>query len=223
MLNFGGRLHSSEDSTAIKGETVSEKAKTMKDAAGLSVSGPAVNVSAKGGKGTDDKSSNDKMNSSLNNNMSWEAKGGDTLLCNKWVLLFSLHKAWYSWTYANLPSPAEWCNTVASFYNWRVVKQEELVAIEDLIDSIQGGTAVRDQFNAIRNKSYQKPGQLEICFYQETLKKYMSLHADRNTTIMYMRSSANDGTENFLLHGVVPTHNGIQRVKSPFLVLNCIG
>lgn len=92
-VELGGRLHSSEDSTAITGQTVSEKAKTMKDAAGLSVSGPAVNVSAKGGKGTDDKSSDDKTNSSLNNNMSWEAKGGDTLLCNKWVLLFSLHKA----------------------------------------------------------------------------------------------------------------------------------
>lgn len=104
-----------------------------------------------------------------------------------------------------------------------MVKQEELVAIEDLIDSIQGDIAVRDQFNAIRNASHQEPGQLEICFYQATLSKYMSLHADRTTTIMYMRSSANDDTENFLLHGVVPTYNGIQRVKSPFLVLNRIG
>ncbi|OGE47064.1 hypothetical protein PENARI_c069G05383 [Penicillium arizonense] len=190
-VELGGRLHSSEDSTAITGETVSEKAKSMKNAAGLSVSGPAVGVSVKGGKGKVEGNKDENTTSSLESKMSWEAKGGNTLLCN---------------------NPPQWCSTVASFYNWRVVKQENILAIEDLIDRIQGGSAVRDQFDLIRKPPPLAPDHLNICFYEKALNKYISLHPDRTDNSLYMRLSADDQTEVFELHGIIPTYGGTRRI-----------
>lgn len=50
--------------------------------------------------------------------MTWEAKGGDTLLCNKYIV--SSRDEMGDANDCN--SPPAWCSTVASFYNWRVVK-----------------------------------------------------------------------------------------------------
>jgi len=62
---------------------VEEKSKAMKAAASVSFSSPYVQAAASASYGNSSASKNENTSSSLNNSMTWEAKGGDTLLCNK--------------------------------------------------------------------------------------------------------------------------------------------
>jgi hypothetical protein len=82
-VELGGRLHSTDTSEAVTGTNVSEKIKSLKVAAALSFSGPAVQASGGGGYGGSNDDKNTENTASLNTKMIWEAKGGDTLLCNK--------------------------------------------------------------------------------------------------------------------------------------------
>ncbi|CAI7625022.1 unnamed protein product [Penicillium pancosmium] len=124
-VELGGRLHATEDSDALAEKTVSARSKAMKASASLSFSSPWVQGSASASHASANAQTDDKSKSSMNKNMTWEAKGGDTLLCN---------------------NPPAWCSTVASFYNWRVVKQENLLSIEDVIAKIPGHEHVKDRF-----------------------------------------------------------------------------
>jgi hypothetical protein len=63
--------------------SVSEKAKTLKAAASMSFSSPYVQASASLSYGSSKAEKNESSSSTFNNTMTWEAKGGDTLLCNK--------------------------------------------------------------------------------------------------------------------------------------------
>lgn len=60
-----------------------EKAKSMKAAASLSFSSPWVQASASASYGSASNNMTENKTSSLDMTMTWEAKGGDTLLCNK--------------------------------------------------------------------------------------------------------------------------------------------
>ncbi|KAF3926516.1 hypothetical protein AA313_de0209747 [Arthrobotrys entomopaga] len=53
----------------------------------------------------------------MNLAISWESQGGNTLLCN---------------------NPSQWCLTVADFRNWRVVEQDDVQPLLDIIASIPG-------------------------------------------------------------------------------------
>jgi hypothetical protein len=65
--------------------TASERARAMKAAASLSFSSPFVQASANSSVASSKAENDDRSKSSLNMSMTWEAKGGDTLLCNKYV------------------------------------------------------------------------------------------------------------------------------------------
>lgn len=117
-VELGGRLHATEDSAALGNASVSEKSKAMKAAASLSFSSPWVQASATASSASSSASKSQNSDSSLNVGMMWEAKGGDTLLCNKYIdsPINEVDET------NNYESPSAWCATVASFYNWRVVK-----------------------------------------------------------------------------------------------------
>ncbi|KAI9037789.1 uncharacterized protein KD926_011578 [Aspergillus affinis] len=129
-IELGGRLHSSEDCSKLQESDKTEKANSMKAAASLSFSSPWVQASASGSYGSASNSMTENKTSSMNMTMTWEAKGGDTLLCN---------------------NPPAWCNTVASYYNWRVVKQESLIPVTDLIMNLPGGSILKSKIAAIKN------------------------------------------------------------------------
>lgn len=124
-IELGGRLHSTEETEAFSEETVGKRASSMKVAAAASFSSAWVQGSAGYSQGNATNNSTTNQNSGLNMNLTWEAKGGDTLLCN---------------------NPAAWCSTVASYYNWRVVKQEDLLRIEDMISIIPGFEGTKQRF-----------------------------------------------------------------------------
>jgi hypothetical protein len=82
-VELGGRLHSSESTENVAEDKKEETSKSLKIAAAASFSSAYAQGSASGSYGTAGVNSSGQQNSSMNKNMSWEAKGGDTLLCNK--------------------------------------------------------------------------------------------------------------------------------------------
>ncbi|KAE8348696.1 hypothetical protein BDV28DRAFT_142942 [Aspergillus coremiiformis] len=135
-VELGGRLHSSEESTATTAAAKADQAKSMRAAAALSFSSPFVQASANASYGKSSQSSSEDSSSSSNRAVCWEAKGGDTLQCN---------------------DPTAWAYTVGSFYNWRVVKQSRIVSLEDVIATIPGYQDIKQKFTDIlKNESKTK-------------------------------------------------------------------
>ncbi|EAW24712.1 uncharacterized protein NFIA_101960 [Aspergillus fischeri NRRL 181] len=125
-VELGGRLHSSESSDSFAEGKVEERARALKISAAASFSSTYVQGSASGSYEDSSNHSSNRQNSSLSTNLAWEAKGGDTLLCN---------------------NPPAWCATVASYYNWRISKQDDLLSMEDMISLIPGYEYVKQKFN----------------------------------------------------------------------------
>ncbi|KAE8154691.1 hypothetical protein BDV25DRAFT_171513 [Aspergillus avenaceus] len=135
-VQLGGRLHASEDTVATSAAEKVEHAKSQRAAAALSFKSPYVQASANMSRSEDQSSTSASQSSSSSKSMCWEAKGGDTLLCN---------------------DPPAWAYTVGSFYNWRVVKQSQVLSIEDVISSIPGYQDTKKIFTEILEKDIQKP------------------------------------------------------------------
>ncbi|KAJ4122996.1 hypothetical protein NW768_009988 [Fusarium equiseti] len=115
----GGRLFSTEDVTNSSAETTEEKVKSMKAAAAASFSGygASVDMSASYGKGSNAKGM--KVSSESVSTLTWQANGGDTLLCNQ-------------------TRPQEWAPTVAYHWNWRITRQDHIASIFDVAAQIKG-------------------------------------------------------------------------------------
>ncbi|KAI9730746.1 MAG: hypothetical protein M1834_005715 [Cirrosporium novae-zelandiae] len=127
-VELGGRLHSSEASKVVSGSNFAERANQMKASAKLSFSTPWVGGSVSASHETRDSTTDSTQKSDSHNSMTWEAQGGDTLLCN---------------------DPPAWCSTVSNFYNWRVIKQEKLIPLIDLIGQIPGFDKEPERFKMI--------------------------------------------------------------------------
>ncbi|KAE8312361.1 hypothetical protein BDV41DRAFT_577777 [Aspergillus transmontanensis] len=154
-IELGGRLHATEDSTALAKGEVAEKSKAMKIAAGLSFSSPYVQASVSASSASSNASRDETNKSSLNLGMTWEAKGGDTLLCN---------------------NPSAWCATVASFYNWRVVKQENLLSMEDMISRIPECASAKSVFDSIKeSKTVAAESSIPVCFRHQQKDRYFRI------------------------------------------------
>ncbi|CAI7567911.1 unnamed protein product [Penicillium glandicola] len=82
-IELGGRLFSSEKFSALGSKTEDEAATAMKIAAAASFSSRFVSGSASYGQENQANSNNSNSNRSMQRSISWQAQGGDTLLCNK--------------------------------------------------------------------------------------------------------------------------------------------
>nr|ODN92888.1 hypothetical protein L204_05060 [Cryptococcus depauperatus CBS 7855] len=116
-VHLGGKLVSIDESDSVAGTSVSEKTKMLKAAASASVSGHGfqAEVNYSNTENTGDKTTSTEKK--MTHSMSWSAEGGETTLCN---------------------NPPKWCPTVASFYNWRVMKQADIINIYELIGKFPG-------------------------------------------------------------------------------------
>ncbi|KAK2756961.1 hypothetical protein FQN54_004929 [Arachnomyces sp. PD_36] len=135
QVQLGGRLHAAEDVKSSSTSTKEEKANAFKAAVSASFAGPSAQGSASYSHESKSASEGTEQKVSYNKSMSWEAQGGDTLLCN---------------------SPPDWCPTVDSFYTWRAIKRENLVFLPDLIGKLPGFEDVPKKFKTIADS--QKPG-----------------------------------------------------------------
>ncbi|KAL6923987.1 hypothetical protein FSST1_001261 [Fusarium sambucinum] len=158
-VQLGGRLHSTQESNAVTGSTVGEKSKRLKVTAAASFAGPAAEGTVKGGYGEDSTQQNKSSTSTYDSHMAWEAKGGDTLLCN---------------------NPPAWCSTVSSYYNWRVVKQDNVISIEDIISQV-----AKDQKYVFENlKRFEERASsdsVDICFYHKESSRYLGFNTDADS------------------------------------------
>jgi hypothetical protein len=187
---LGGRLHSTQESTAVTGENIGEKSKRLKITAAASFAGPAAEGTVKGGYGEDSTQQNKSSTSTYDSHMAWEAKGGDTLLCNKYVEIdpINAHKDTDMTT-----SPPAWCSTVSSYYNWRVVKvkrcdwslcanantaqQDNVISIEDIISQV-----AKDQKHVFEKlKKFEERASndsVDVCFYHKESQRYLGFNTD---------------------------------------------
>ncbi|ODM23378.1 hypothetical protein SI65_00967 [Aspergillus cristatus] len=105
--------------------TKNQRENSLKVAAAVSISGAYGSLSAEAYYAEGDKHKNSNEEQDFENNMTWEATGGDTTLCN---------------------DPPKWCGTVGKFYNWRIVEHDDTVPLSRLISSFKGFENVEDQF-----------------------------------------------------------------------------
>ncbi|OJJ42264.1 hypothetical protein ASPZODRAFT_105543 [Penicilliopsis zonata CBS 506.65] len=140
-VELGGRLHSSQESTSTSETAKADQAKSMRAAAALSFSSPYVQASANVSYAKSTSSSSEESSSASSNAVCWEAKGGDTLLCN---------------------DPPAWAYTVGSFYNWRAVKQSRVMSIEDAISSIPGYQGIKQKFATILKGQTATPSTTQV-------------------------------------------------------------
>ncbi|KAI9376157.1 hypothetical protein BJX61DRAFT_539169 [Aspergillus egyptiacus] len=124
-VTLGGRLHAEKELSSFSTASKEQKAEMMKAAASFSFSSAFVEASASASHEKGSQASKDTSESKLDSSLTWQAQGGDTLLCN---------------------NPPAWCPTVASYYNWRIIKQDEICPLLDVISAIPGHAKVRRQF-----------------------------------------------------------------------------
>ncbi|RAL09118.1 uncharacterized protein BO97DRAFT_352547, partial [Aspergillus homomorphus CBS 101889] len=149
-VQLGGRLHSSEESSSTDAAATAAQAKSMRAAAALSFSSPWVQASASASHSSSSNSSSENKSSASTSTISWEAHGGDTLQCN---------------------DPPAWAYTVGSFYNWRVVKQTKVVALEDFISMVPGYQNTKKKFaELLATKQEAKPEKEPEPPTQKTIK-----------------------------------------------------
>lgn len=84
-VKIGGRLTSTHQIDSEASGKSEERENALKIAAAASFSGPSVSGSAEGSHETGDKSADTAKKQDFKSNMTWEATGGDTTLCNEYV------------------------------------------------------------------------------------------------------------------------------------------
>ncbi|KAF2756483.1 hypothetical protein EJ05DRAFT_512139 [Pseudovirgaria hyperparasitica] len=146
-VQLGGTLFSSEASAAFGDSSDSEKASAMKASAALSFSSPYAQASISASREEINASATSNKESMFAKSIIWQAKGGDTLLCN---------------------NPPAWAPTVASFYNWRIIKQDKIVPLVDLIGKLPGYSDVPVAFEKIASGEHPAMTTIPLKF---TLQK----------------------------------------------------
>ena len=82
-LTLGGRLQSTKTITVTKEHTENSQKDTFKTSVGVAVSTPWVNASVKHDEEKSTETSNERMEKNTQENVVFEAVGGDTILANK--------------------------------------------------------------------------------------------------------------------------------------------
>ncbi|CAI7669546.1 unnamed protein product [Penicillium pancosmium] len=113
-LQLGGKLYASEQFTSSESANAEEKSNAMKASAAASFSYGTFQASASVSYEENGTSSGSNQSSKMSNSLTWEAQGGDTILCN---------------------DPPNWCHTVKPFNHWRVINQQDVLPLVDFIGS----------------------------------------------------------------------------------------
>jgi hypothetical protein len=82
-VKLGGRLMSSHQSTSTNSQEQADSENSLKATAAASISGWGFSASAEASHEEGQKSSSSEKKQNFASTMSWEATGGNTVLCNK--------------------------------------------------------------------------------------------------------------------------------------------
>ncbi|KAM4054632.1 MAC/Perforin domain-containing protein [Hirsutella rhossiliensis] len=116
-VQLGGRLFATEDVASSASSSSREVVSAMKAAASASFSGWGASASVSASHGQESKASQSGSTRSATMSLTWQANGGDTLLCNH---------------------PTQWAPTVAHHWNWRITKQDKIAGLLDSIAQLRG-------------------------------------------------------------------------------------
>ncbi|KAJ9265492.1 hypothetical protein DTO212C5_6685 [Paecilomyces variotii] len=73
-------------------------------------------------------------------------------------------------------NPPAWCKTVSSYYNWRVVKQDNLVSITDMICDVEKD--VGEKLKRFEGKPVNS--KVDICFLHKPSGKYLGFNTEED-------------------------------------------
>ena len=127
-LKLGGRLRATRFLSASEAKSMDSTQNAWKASIAASFSSGTTSGGVKAS--TEAASKNDQTSAStaLHESICWEAHGGNTTLAN---------------------NPSAWCNTVENFWYWRIVDQEVVLPIEDVISKLKGFESTRRIFIGI--------------------------------------------------------------------------
>ncbi|KAK4198939.1 hypothetical protein QBC40DRAFT_330282 [Triangularia verruculosa] len=115
VAKLGGCLYSERHSTCVSGANTEQKKDNMKIAAGASFSTPYGSGSASASYSAGSNSATESTSAQQFQSLTWQARGGDTLLCS---------------------NPMAWVPTVQNRYNWRVIESSHPESMETLFHRI---------------------------------------------------------------------------------------
>ncbi|KAK8127324.1 hypothetical protein PG984_008432 [Apiospora sp. TS-2023a] len=149
-VQLGGRLYASEETTPADAASLQEAKQSMRATASASFnssrnSGPASARPGSGSSGQEGESPK-----SLVRPLCWEASGGDPLLCS---------------------NPPAWCSTVASFHNWRTIKQEKVHHMIDILAKFPGREQLQSQIKDLPNKAPPQPPRFRLTLVDDVPRK----------------------------------------------------
>ncbi|KAF3186506.1 hypothetical protein TWF788_003364 [Orbilia oligospora] len=134
-VQLGGRLFASEHFSSEEEGTSTKTANAMKWSAAASFSYGSFSASGSYSKEKNSVGTTENKSSSMSSQLSWEAQGGDTILCN---------------------NPPAWCPSVKPFQNWRVINQKDVMPIGNFIGQFQKWKHIPDKFAGIMKGSIKK-------------------------------------------------------------------
>ncbi|KAF3139823.1 hypothetical protein TWF703_003401 [Orbilia oligospora] len=134
-VQLGGRLFASEHFSSEEEGSSTKTANAMKWSAAASFSYGSFSASGSYSKENNSVDTTENKSSSMSSQLSWEAQGGDTILCN---------------------NPPAWCPSVKPFQNWRVINQKDVMPIGNFIGQFRQWKHIPDKFAGIMKGSIKK-------------------------------------------------------------------
>ncbi|KAK6516233.1 hypothetical protein TWF506_006142 [Arthrobotrys conoides] len=134
-VQLGGRLFASEQFSSEEAGSSTKTANAMKWSAAAAFSFSSFSASASYSKEENKTGATANQSSSMSSQLSWEAQGGDTILCN---------------------NPPAWCPSVKPFQNWRVINQKDVMPIGNFIGQFKKWKHIPDKFAGIMKGSIKK-------------------------------------------------------------------
>ncbi|KAF7179293.1 hypothetical protein CNMCM7691_008226 [Aspergillus felis] len=122
---LGGFLRSSRQVRVKTDEELEAAKEETKKAAGLSFASPQVSFGMNYAKTTSDTTTTGHGQTIGNAALTWEARGGDTVLCS---------------------NPSAWASTVKDYRYWRITEQSQTVSLVRIIDGIDPNMARKVEF-----------------------------------------------------------------------------
>ncbi|USW55752.1 Putative membrane attack complex component/perforin (MACPF) domain-containing protein [Septoria linicola] len=115
-VQLGGQLTSTKSASSFASVKDEQKRDAMQAAVAVSVESKFVSASAGYSKGKTDENESRASNTDSSSALAWNARGGNTLLC---------------------ANPAAWANSVADYQQWRVMEQENVLPLPELISRLE--------------------------------------------------------------------------------------
>ena len=127
-VKLGGRLRATRFLSASEAKSIHSTQNAWKASIAASFNSGTTSGDAKASTEAASQNEGASAFTALHESICWEAHGGNTTLAN---------------------NPSAWCNTVENFWYWRVVDQEVVLPIENVISKLKGFESTRTIFAGI--------------------------------------------------------------------------